>query len=124
MPDFLISTFPYLLVAVGIPFLFERSKDSLFDLRIGNLSYPIYISHMMVFGVLQLVVSPDSLSIGTGWVWLCWNIAWVCVVAVVLDRLIAAPIDEWRKRFGARAGEKFGRAFSPSNAVTAGRSAQ
>jgi peptidoglycan/LPS O-acetylase OafA/YrhL len=123
MPDFLITTFPYLLVAIGIPFLFERSKDSLFDLRIGNLSYPIYISHMMVLGMLQLVFPTDSFLIGTGWVWLFWNIAWVCVIALVLDRLIAAPIDEWRKRFGARAGEKFGRTFSP-NTVTAGSSAR
>ena len=98
----LATTVPYLLVAFCLPVLFDLTKDNSIDGRIGDLSYPVYMCHMLVMGLLQQLVAPVG-SLGTDWLWVAWNVSWVCVGAAILDRLIAAPIDRWRKRFGARA---------------------
>jgi peptidoglycan/LPS O-acetylase OafA/YrhL len=97
----LATTIPYLLVAICLPFLFDLTKANSLDRRIGDLSYPIYMCHMLVMGILQQLVAPVG-SLGTDWLWLVWNASLVCVGAVILDRAIAAPIDRWRQRFGAR----------------------
>jgi peptidoglycan/LPS O-acetylase OafA/YrhL len=102
--NIVVQTLPYLLVAIGIPFLFDRTKSSAIDARIGDLSYPIYIGHLFCLGMLQLLIPTWVPSTTTaGWTWLICNVAVVVIVAVVLDRFIVTPIDGWRKRFGARA---------------------
>jgi peptidoglycan/LPS O-acetylase OafA/YrhL len=96
---------PYVLIAACIPSLFEKTKNSPIDSRIGDLSYPIYIGHMFVLGMMTLMVPASILrsAIGLGWLWLLFNLTCVIAVAFVLDRVVAAPIDRWRRRFGARA---------------------
>jgi peptidoglycan/LPS O-acetylase OafA/YrhL len=38
----------YLLVAINIPFLFSLTKDNRVDAFVGQLSYPVYLSHLLV----------------------------------------------------------------------------
>ena len=47
------NTTPYLLIAAGIPFLFKLTKDNALDANIGELSYPIYMCHVLVFGLIS-----------------------------------------------------------------------
>lgn len=42
----------YILITITIPFLFNLSKKSKFDRLIGELSYPMYIVHGLVIGIL------------------------------------------------------------------------
>jgi peptidoglycan/LPS O-acetylase OafA/YrhL len=112
----LVQTLPYVLVAIGIPFLFDRTKSSAIDARIGDLSYPIYIGHLFCLGMLQLIIPAAVPSTAmAGWTWLVCNIAVVIIVAAALDRFIVAPTDGWRQRFGARA--KIARSTRPVLAV-------
>jgi peptidoglycan/LPS O-acetylase OafA/YrhL len=113
----LADTVPYVLVAIGIPFLFNSTKSSALDARIGGLSYPIYIGHMFIMGAVQLIIPQAVLMpLGSGWAWLAANIVCVVAFAFALDTLVAAPIDRWRRRFGARTR---GRMTAPAPSQTA-----
>ncbi len=98
----LIAGLACILIALGIPFLFRATKDSELDSRIGDLSYPVYISHMFIYGVLLWLPVNLTALLGSGWLWVATSLIAVVVFAIGLDRWIASPIDAWRKRFGAR----------------------
>jgi hypothetical protein len=67
-----------LLVAVALPAIHDWSRTSTFDRSVGELSYPLYLSHFLVLGVLPasgVMVSHPSLrtlavtlvSLGLSW---------------------------------------------------------
>lgn len=41
----------YLGIACALPFLFTMTRNSAYDRKIGDLSYPVYLSHILVFDV-------------------------------------------------------------------------
>ena len=96
------DTVPFLLIAAGIPFLFKLTKDSVLDANIGELSYPIYMCHVLVFGLISWSPLNDTPVIGSGWPRYIFTILLVIVAAFVLDRLIVLPIDKIRVRLGAK----------------------
>ena len=42
----------YILVFVTIPFLFKITKDSKIDRLLGEISYPLYLSHFLIINIL------------------------------------------------------------------------
>lgn len=96
------NTVPYLLIAAGIPFLFKLSKDNAFDANVGELSYPIYMCHVLIIGLISWSPLNKAPFIGSGWPRHLFTIALVIAAAFVLDRLIVLPIDKLRVRFGAK----------------------
>jgi len=96
------NTVPYLLIAAGIPFLFKLTKDNALDANIGELSYPIYMCHVLIIGLIGWSPLNDAPFIGSGWPRYIFTIALVIAAAFVLDRLIVLPIDKLRVRFGAK----------------------
>jgi peptidoglycan/LPS O-acetylase OafA/YrhL len=96
------DTMPFLLIAAGIPFLFKLTKESVLDANIGELSYPIYMCHVLVFGLINWSPLNDTPVIGSGWPRYIFTILLVIVAAFVLDRLIVLPIDKIRVRLGAK----------------------
>jgi peptidoglycan/LPS O-acetylase OafA/YrhL len=74
-------------VIVGVPRLFEMSKNVAWDKYVGELSYPLYICHFL-FGWLLLpntffgVYSALFLSLAT---------------SVALYHLVDRPVDAWRQ---------------------------
>jgi peptidoglycan/LPS O-acetylase OafA/YrhL len=55
----------FLAIALFIPFLFLVTKDSKTDRFLGNLSYSLYISHILVINVVDVFLSP-YLGLKTG----------------------------------------------------------
>lgn len=57
----------YISVWIALPFIFTYSKNSKFDTLLGELSYPIYISHILVIGFVSYAfstfVSPSIMSV-------------------------------------------------------------
>jgi peptidoglycan/LPS O-acetylase OafA/YrhL len=96
------NTAPYLLIAAGIPFLFKLTKDNELDASIGELSYPIYMCHVLIFGLISWSPLNNAPFIGSGWPRYLFTIALVIAAAFALDRLIVLPIDKLRVRFGAK----------------------
>jgi peptidoglycan/LPS O-acetylase OafA/YrhL len=84
------------LVALSLPILFDWTKYSRFQKWVGDLSYPVYICHILVkWGLLALMgVSKTRLTSPPGWLLLLGAIA----LSVLLLWLVDYPIDRWRQR--------------------------
>ncbi len=83
----------FTLAVLAIPLLFRASKNWQFDRLLGELSYPIYICHVLVIWCLDRAV-----ALGTGYARgltiMAMTIAFSCVLYWLIDR----PIDAWRQR--------------------------
>jgi peptidoglycan/LPS O-acetylase OafA/YrhL len=91
------NTLPYVLIAAGIPFLFKLTKDNALDANVGELSYPIYMCHLFVMGLVEW----SPLNAVPVWPRHILTIILVIIVAFLLDRLLVLPIDRLRLKFGA-----------------------
>lgn len=80
----------FLSIILLIPVLFNYLKKSKLDNQIGELSYPVYISHLgvaMVCGVLPFTFLRSG-----------WAIALLTVIiAYLLNKFIAYPIERFRQ---------------------------
>jgi peptidoglycan/LPS O-acetylase OafA/YrhL len=96
------NTTPYLLIAAGIPFLFKLTKDNALDAKIGELSYPIYMCHVLVLGLISWSPLNRAPFLSSGWPRYILSVALVIAAAFIFDRVIVLPIDKLRVRFGAK----------------------
>lgn len=101
-PSLIWETVPYVLVAAGIPFLFKLTKNSALDANIGELSYPIYMCHALVMGLVAWSPPNNAPFLGSGRMRHAVTILLVIGTAFLLDRLVVLPIDKLRIRFGAK----------------------
>ncbi|RTY92234.1 MULTISPECIES: acyltransferase [unclassified Flavobacterium] len=77
-------------IIFSIPFLFNFFKTNKRDAKIGELSYPIYISHMLV-SLVCLMLPFTFLKNGS-------SIAFITIVlSLALNYFIAAPIEKIRQ---------------------------
>lgn len=81
----------YLAFAIFVSFIFNMSKDSKLDRVIGELSYPVYISHF----VFIKLVSPITL-LATSLPGLFIVILSTLVFSFLLNRYVQIPIDNFR----------------------------
>ena len=88
----------YLIFAASLPAIFHRTRNLRWDDAIGNLSYPIYLVHPLVFTIVLAGVDRDAALIPV------WVIAVVAtlIVAALLSYGIEAPMNSIRRRFFAR----------------------
>ncbi|MBR0896027.1 acyltransferase [Bradyrhizobium tropiciagri] len=93
---FLLNPRMILIIIAACPMLFMAFRDSRLDSMIGELSYPMYLSHLFVAETMvrysPSLMTPD-------------NFAYVCATVLfsaALLWLVILPIDRYRRRFGAR----------------------
>lgn len=92
------SVFFWMAAVGAIPFLFRMTKSNMVDRYLGELSYPIYISHFLVIWFLDAIVTFGSSAVRGNVI-----IAMTLIVSGVLYWLIDRPIDSWRHgRFAAK----------------------
>jgi peptidoglycan/LPS O-acetylase OafA/YrhL len=98
-----IASVSFLMLAcAAIPLLFRSSKDNLLDRHLGELSYPIYICHVLVIWFLDFVVPLGSMTVRG----IC-IIAATLIASSALYLCIDRPVDRWRQqRFEARNGHR------------------
>ena len=87
-----ILTF-YCFTGFSIPYIFQLTKKSKLDNRIGDLSYPIYIVHMLIIYITTLLISYFEWQINRGWLVLIVTI----VASYLLVRFIADPVEKIRQ---------------------------
>ena len=80
-------------ITVATPFMFNTFKDDAFDRWIGDLSYPLYLCHLVVIGAVLTFEPPFAL-----WVAIGGSLA----LAAALLVLVEHPVDRWRQRRAAR----------------------
>jgi peptidoglycan/LPS O-acetylase OafA/YrhL len=82
--------------AACVPFIFALTKSNRFDRWVGELSYPVYISHELVrLGLIHHRGQADVLSM----------VLLTLVVSIALMLLVEQPIERMRARFIARRAE-------------------
>ena len=76
-------------------------QASRMDRAIGELSYPIYITHMLVIWVLAAVLARNQIHLSA----LSKTMAAVlltCAFAWVLNRTVSAKVERLRSRLGSQ----------------------
>jgi len=85
----------YLLTFMLLPTIFDVTAKSKIDRWVGELSYPIYIAHMIVVGVVKILAESKGISLAVaGGI----NILASTLLAVVIVRMLVVPIDAFRNR--------------------------
>lgn len=85
----------YAVVTLTVPWIFNAFKDSAFDRWIGDLSYPVYLSQLLVVGAVLVYEPPFPIVIAFA--------ATFAISALVLI-CIEHPIDRWRQARLTRRG--------------------
>ncbi|MDC8786690.1 acyltransferase family protein [Roseateles koreensis] len=91
----MLFLFLFLFIALPSAFLFQCNSG--FDRKIGELSYPIYISHMLVIFVLSK--SSLSIFIEDKAIFAFIVVFLVVIVSVSLDYVVIKPIEGYRRAF-------------------------
>lgn len=82
----------FALFTLALPFIFHATKRWKWDRLIGELSYPLYISHLLV--LIAVRAAMKGMPVAT--------VAIVCVIAslalaVLLVVLVEIPVENWRQ---------------------------
>ena len=98
IPDFefildIKSVLFYTITGLSIPSLFLLTRTSKLDNRIGDLSYPIYIVHMLIIYVTSLLIMKLDLQINMGFV----VIVLTMIISYVLVKFVSDPIEKYRQ---------------------------
>jgi peptidoglycan/LPS O-acetylase OafA/YrhL len=90
LPGIKYAYFSFMVLA--IPFLFHLTREWKRDRWIGELSYPIYICHMLVFSWAGRLIQTHEAGNGT-------LTAFIAIVAaILLIRWVGNPIEAYRQR--------------------------
>ena len=93
-----------LMTVLALPCAFHFSKQFTWDRFIGELSYPVYISHFLVLQLIEKEIQPSGE--GTRYVGLA-VLTMSVLLSVGLVVVVEQPVDRWRHRlFYSRAGGK------------------
>lgn len=84
----------YLAITCTIPFIFNAFKDNKLDRWIGELSYPMYLSHLLIVALVLTFEPPFA-----AWVAILATFAVSALFLVLVD----GPVDRWRQKRAKRA---------------------
>lgn len=87
------------VVALSLPYIFDRTKDNAHDHFVGELSYPLYLCHLVVN--FAMFASGVPFTASTVWVSICVNI----FVAIALVVFVEHPTTAWRRRMSEKLRE-------------------
>jgi len=83
--------------AIALPALFRFQHGRKWDVLIGNLSYPIYINHILIITVLHAVGMHSG-----GALFAIVAAIFSVIIALAMNSFIASPVDNWRKHLRRR----------------------
>jgi peptidoglycan/LPS O-acetylase OafA/YrhL len=90
----------YLAFAASLPSMFATGNSFSFEQTIGDLAYPIYISHVVIESVIYTLQLHSRWSLSL-YQWITFNIVMDLIVAVLL-LTIASPIERLRQHIKRR----------------------
>jgi peptidoglycan/LPS O-acetylase OafA/YrhL len=93
----LLLNWPFLLLMIfSVAPLFFGARSHRLDNALGELSYPMYLCHMLV-GTLIATWLPERWQAGNA-----LYVVAVILAAIALDAAVVRPVDKFRRRLGAR----------------------
>lgn len=87
----------FFLLILLMPLLFLFQNNNKIDNYIGNLSYPIYISHILVINSLLFFFNILNIKDSFFFIFLSTIIS--IIVSIILNKIISAPIEKIRNKF-------------------------
>jgi peptidoglycan/LPS O-acetylase OafA/YrhL len=91
LPRFLMAWVAYIAIAVAAPFLFNAFKNNAIDRWIGDLSYPMYLCHLVGVGVVLTFWADQP--------WALWAaLGGALAMSIALLLLVDHPVDRWRQK--------------------------
>lgn len=84
-----VHTLMLILIALCIPLLFHTFADTSWDTAVGNLSYPVYLVHVLVIDILIATLHVYNPLV---------VVAVSVVAAILIVRFVENPIDKYRQR--------------------------
>lgn len=82
----------FVVIFTALPFIFYRTKDWYIDTYIGELSYPMYISHLFVLSMITALKVPQIGGLG-----LTLTVATI-LFSILLNKLITKKVEKIRQR--------------------------
>ena len=84
----------YVLLFIFMPAIFENFKTNVLDRLIGELSYPIYITHRGIFAIFGTLYLKLTGALPPGFLTLLLVVGASAIIYVTVD----APVDRFRHR--------------------------
>jgi peptidoglycan/LPS O-acetylase OafA/YrhL len=100
----------YVAFAASIPAIFEATRDFKLDRTIGELSYPLYLVHGLVCGLIFYRWSAPRGFISEALA----AVVLSCMCAWALYAAVEAPVERFRSKFIARANKRRAHVRSPT----------
>jgi len=85
----------YVLIGLALPALLDFSRRHDWDIRLGQLSYPLYLVHWPIGACLASALDPRW--IGKNPAFPVLAVLASVAAAVLLNRYVIAPVDRWRQ---------------------------
>ncbi len=96
----------YLSAVVAVPCLFHLTRNSRWDGKLGNYSYPLYLIHWIVLTFYDAFATRFDLPVAassSGWVRVLICVAATFALAWVIIVSVEVPMDRYRQRRAAAA---------------------
>jgi peptidoglycan/LPS O-acetylase OafA/YrhL len=90
--DYVKQVILFVSTILIIPFAFRLTNKNKFDRFVGELSYPIYISQLLVLQVVSLRCIPKPFGPGVT------ALVLVVIFSIILNRFVAGPIERYRQK--------------------------
>jgi len=84
----------FTITGLSIPSIFILTKFSHTDNRIGDLSYPIYLTHMLIIYIMNIIIIKMGLSIERN----SFVLVLTILLSYILVKFISDPIEKIRHR--------------------------
>ncbi len=84
----------YVAFAFAVPFIFEATKRSWLDREIGELSYPLYLVHSLVVGLVYYRWTGPQGVIPDAWAAAVLSI----IAAFAMRQIVEVPVERWRNK--------------------------
>jgi len=85
----------YVLFTFCMPFIFDATKTCALDRAIGDLSYPLYITHGLVIGLAYYRWTAPKGSVPDAWA----TVVLCLISAYTMRHLVEIPFERYRHRF-------------------------
>jgi peptidoglycan/LPS O-acetylase OafA/YrhL len=97
LPEIVKTPILFGMMFFALPFLFILQSENRWDRRIGDLSYPIYIGHLLILLALAYLVKKYQFIEPLGLTRSLLGVAGAIAFAVVLNIFIAEPVENRRR---------------------------